>query len=114
MDKKTKNKIDYELNKNKIQAKYELNKEEKIRQVNNRNRRINDETAENATRNRAKWTYREMRQLYNMKEAGMTDLMIAEALKRTLRAVQKEKKLIYSDPTLIEYFQERNECESMH
>ena len=109
MDIKTKNKIDYELNKDKIRLKYESNKEEKIRKVNNRNRRINDETSEGATRNRAKWTFRERMQLYNMKEAGMTDQMIAEKLKRTLRAIQKEKKSIYNDTSLIEDIQERNE-----
>lgn len=109
MDTKTKNKIYHELNKDKIRLKYESNKEEKIRQVNNRNRQINDETAENATRNRAKWTYREMMNLYNMKESGMTDQKIAEKLKRTLKSVQKEKKIIYSDPNLLEEFQERNE-----
>jgi len=109
MDTKTKNKINYELNKDKIQLKYESNKEEKIRQVNNRNREINEATLANATRNRAKWTYSEMFRLYNMKEAGMTDQMVAIELQRTLKAVQNEKRVIYSDPALLEEFQERNE-----
>lgn len=108
MDTNTKNKINYELNKDKLQLKYELNKEEKIRQVNNRNRAINEATLANATRNRAKWTYKEMMQLYNMKEAGMTDQMVAIELERTLKAVQNEKRLIYSDRALLEEFQERN------
>lgn len=109
MDTEAKNKINYELNKEKLQLKYELNKEEKIRQVNNRNREINEATLANATRNRAKWTYSEMFQLYNMKEAGMTDQMVAIKMQRTLKAVQNEKRLIYSDPSLLEEFQERNE-----
>jgi DNA-binding NarL/FixJ family response regulator len=109
MDTKTKNKINYEINKEKLQLKYESNKEEKIRQVNNRNREINEATLANATRNRAKWTYREMMQLYNMKESGMTDQMVAAELQRTLKAVQNEKRLIYSDRALLEEFQERNE-----
>lgn len=112
MDTKTKNKIYHELNKDKIQAKYKLNKEEKIRKVNKRNRQINEATQMNATRNRAKWTYREMLNLYNMKESGMTDQQIAEKLQRSLKAVQNEKRLIYSDPNLLEEFQERNERNS--
>lgn len=109
MDRKTKNKINYELSKEKLKAKYESNKEAKIHQVNNRNREINEATLANATRNRAKWTYNEMMQLYNMKESGMTDQMVALALQRTLKAVQNEKRLIYSDRALLEEFQERNE-----
>lgn len=109
MDTKTKNKIYHELNKDKIRLKYESNKEEKIRKVNKRNQKINEATQVNATRNRAKWTYREMMNLYNMKESGMTDQQIAEKLQRSLKAVQNEKRLIYSDPSLLEEFQERNE-----
>jgi hypothetical protein len=44
-----------------------------------------------------------------MKESGMTDQMVAAELQRTLKAVQNEKRLIYSDRALLEEFQERNE-----